>query len=120
MARRIRALHDYAPTGEGQIGLKASVTMWGLFNIFCCWGGLFCGIAAMIQACTAASAMNASQYNSAIASAKCCNIAGSVVGPILIIVLIVVLTAGAAAATAGAYSYSSSTCTYNWMSTDDC
>ena len=27
MARRIRALHDYAPTGEGQIALKASVTV---------------------------------------------------------------------------------------------
>ena len=27
MSRRIRALHDYAPTGEGQVAMKASVTV---------------------------------------------------------------------------------------------
>jgi len=85
-------------------------TIWGWINI-CCTGGWPCGIAALISACTAAAATNEQQYQSAIASARCCNIAGSAIGAFLIILIIILAcTVWAGAASIATSSYS---CTYN-------
>lgn len=93
-------------------------TIWGWINI-CCTGGWPCGIAALISACTAAAATNEQQYQSAIASARCCNIAGSAIGAVLIILIIILAatvwsgTASIASASSYSYSYSS------WGNNDD-
>jgi len=80
--------------------------IWGLVNIFCLQGW-FCGIAAMLSACNASSATTDAQYQASIASARCCNIAGSCVGVVTLIIIIVVavMAAGAAAAVGGTAAY---------------
>lgn len=85
--------------------------IWGLVNIFCLQGW-FCGIAAMLSACNASSATTDAQYQASIASARCCNIAGSCVGVVTLIIIIVVavLVGGTAAAISSACS------TYNGVS----
>ena len=68
-----------------------------------CFGGLCCGIVALMSSCNANAATTDAQYQAAIASARCCNIAGTISGVIGLIIIIIVVAVTASAASS--YSY---------------